>query len=161
MSTGTGVNVSKANTYAVLEKPAGVNVSKASTYTVLEKPAGVNVSKAVVYTVLIPNNSNPPVWPSFTFSSGTVGSPYSQQFDLSPAASPTTYTLDSGTLPPGLALTNVSEDVGQIAGNPTTAGSYTFKLKATNTFGSAVSPLFTIAVSTPSGGGVAAYGWVA
>src|SRR5690348_872833 len=142
MSTGTGLNVSKANTYAVLEKPLALNVSKANTYAVLEKPLALNVSKANIYYVLVSVASNPPVWPVFDFGSGTVNVAYTQKFDLTPAAAPITYTLESGTLPPGTALTS-SGTVGQIAGTPTTKGTYTFTIKATNIYGSATSQLLT------------------
>lgn len=53
MSTGAGVNVSKANAYAALDKSPGENVSKANLYATLEKTAGINVSKAVMYAVVI------------------------------------------------------------------------------------------------------------
>jgi hypothetical protein len=117
---------------------------------VLEKPSGLNVSKANVYIVLTPNNSNPPIWPSFTFSNGVVGLSYSQSFDLTPAAQPTTYTLASGSLPPGLALSNVGADVGEISGTPTAVGTYSFALTAANSFGSALSNTFTITIASPS-----------
>ena len=156
MSTGTGANVSKGLGYAVLDNPAGENVSKALAYVVLDLPPGLNLSKAVAYAILDANNTNPPVWPSFTFASGVVGSAYSQNFDLTPAASPTTYTLQSGTLPPGLSLSNVAGDIGQLSGTPTTAGSYSFTLRATNAYGFADQP-FTLTVSSPSSGGGGAW----
>jgi len=150
VSTGTGANVSKGLGYAVLDNPAGENVSKALAYAVLDLPPGINVSKAVAYAVLDANNTNPPVWPSFTFASGMVGTAYSQQWDLTPAASPTTYTLQSGSLPPGLSLTNVAGDIGQLSGTPTTAGTYSFTLRAANAYGFA-DRAFTLTVVTPSG----------
>jgi hypothetical protein len=55
----TGVNVSKANLYAVLTPPAGVGVSKANLYAALTPPAGVGVSKANLYAVLYPTPSSP------------------------------------------------------------------------------------------------------
>lgn len=155
MSTGTGLNVSKANVYAILTKPAGVNVSKGQAYAILTKPAGVNVSKGQAYAVLTTNNSNPPVWTAFTFSNGFMGQAYSQQWDLSPAAASTTYTLASGSLPTGLSLTNVgglSGDVGSISGTPTVAGTFSFSLTATNSYGSATQA-FSITIVTPSSGG--------
>lgn len=155
MSTGTGLNVSKANVYVVLEKPLALNVSKASTYVVLEKPLALNVSKANAYVVLVPVNSNPPVWPSFTFNNAVLDSTYAQSFDLSPAASPTTYTVKTGTLPPGLALSNVGADVGEISGTPTTTGTYTFTLLATNNYGAQESQQFSITVVKPSSGAAA------
>ena len=52
MSTGTGVNISKANVYAVLTRPTGEYVSKANAYAVLSNPNGANVTKANAYAVL-------------------------------------------------------------------------------------------------------------
>lgn len=143
------LHVSKANAYTVLSKPAGLNVSKSTAYAVLERPAGINVSKANVYAVLMPVVSNPPVWPSFAFVTGVVGSVYTQSWDLAPAASPTTYTLASGTLPPGLSLNNVGADVGSLSGTPTTDGVYTFELLAVNAYGSQ-SKSFTVTIITAS-----------
>jgi hypothetical protein len=69
MSTGTGNNVSKANSYAGLEKPAGNNVSKANSYAGLEKPAGNNVSKVIVYVALEPGI---PLGSQYTLGKGGV-----------------------------------------------------------------------------------------
>lgn len=156
MSTGTGTNVSKGVGYAVLDNPAGENVSKALAYAILDVPPGINVSKVVAYAVLEPVNSNPPVWPSFTFANGMVGLAFSQQWDMSPAASPLTVTLETGSLPPGIAITNPGATLFALAGTPTAAGLYSFRLKATNTYGGQ-SADFTMTV-TASGGN---YGFVA
>ena len=102
----------------------------------------------------------PPVWPSMTFcSDGVVGVSYSQQFDLSPYSGPITFTPPSGTLPPGLSLTNVGGDVGLLSGTPTTPGSYTFTLRATNSYGTA-DKSFTIVISTAAAAG-SSWAWVA
>jgi hypothetical protein len=98
-----------------------------------------------------------PVWPSFTFPPGFVGQTYSCQFDLAPASSPTTYSVVSGSLPPGLVLNNLSADLGSISGIPTLVGSYTFTLEATNAYGVA-DQAFTIVISAAGGGG--SYTWV-
>jgi hypothetical protein len=131
MSTGTGVNVSKANLYAVLGNNVGVNVTKANFYAVFSS------------SLLIA-----PVWPDFTFSNGVVGVAYSQQFDLSPATPPTTYSVVAGSLPTSLSLTSISGDLGSISGTPTVAGTYTFTLRATNSAGTA-DKAFTIVISGP------------
>lgn len=53
MSTGTGINVSKAQIYGVLGKSVGLNVSKALAYAVIQVYGpGINVSKALMYGVL-------------------------------------------------------------------------------------------------------------
>lgn len=120
MSTGTGVNVSKANAYAVLANPPGVNVTKAN-----------------LYAVFSVSNFNLPVWTAFTFAPGVVGVAYSQQWDLTPASPPTTYSVVSGSLPTGLSLTSPSGDIGVLSGIPTATGTFSFTLRATNAFGTA------------------------
>jgi hypothetical protein len=107
--------------------------------------------------------SNPtilaPVWPNFTMPTGVVGVAYSIQWDLKPAYSPTTYTVSSGTLPTGLTLTSPSGDLGVLSGTPTTAGTYTFTLEATNLY-DPVFKTFTFLVVAALGGG-GNFGWVA
>ena len=83
-------------------------------------------SITVIPRVLINDQVPPP---------GTVGAPYSMQLvavmksapdATSNPSSPLTWTIQSGQLPPGLAL---SSD-GMISGSPTTAGQFTFTLLA-------------------------------
>ncbi|MDR1153146.1 MAG: hypothetical protein LBL04_00415, partial [Bacteroidales bacterium] len=88
------------------------------------------------------------VAPTITTTSlpnGTVGAAYSQTLAAT-GDTPITWSIDSGTLPGGLTLTG---DV--ISGTPTTAGTATFTVKATN----GVSPDATKALSiTVTAGGV-------
>jgi hypothetical protein len=105
-------------------------------------------SSSGAYAALSSINVAPPVWPAFTFSPGILGNPFTQDFDLSPAASPTTFTLLSGTLLNGLSLWNVGGDVGRLWGFPVATGTFTFTLRASNAYGTADKP-FTITVSTP------------
>jgi hypothetical protein len=152
MAPPAGVDVSKLVGYGVLAPPAGVDVSKLVGYGVLAPPVGIAVSKLVAYAVLSAINTNPPVWPTISPPIGYVGNAYSLTWGLSPAAPPTTYTLYSGSLPPGLSLNSISADLGSITGTPTTAGSYSFVVTATNAYGKANQPM-TITINNPVGGG--------
>lgn len=151
--TTIGVNASKLVAYATAAPPIGVDTSKLVAYALPAPPVGVSCSKLVAYAVLSATNTNPPVWPSLTFPNGYVSNPYSYTWDLAPAAPPTTYTLNSGSLPPGLSLNSPSADIGSVTGTPTTAGTYTFTLLATNAYGTAVSPTYSITISAPVGAG--------
>jgi hypothetical protein len=137
----------------------GENVSKAIIAEVLTAMPGVNVSKALIVEVLTTGNVAAPVWPSFSFSSGVVGVAYSQDFDLAPAAAPTSYSVVSGALPDGLSLSDVSADVGRISGTPTVANTFTFTLRAANAYGVA-DQAFSLTISAPAGGGAASYVWI-
>ena len=145
-----GVDVSKLISYGALTPPIGVDVSKLISYGALTYPQGVNTSKLITYAVLAAIQS--PIWPSISPPTGYVGNPYFFGWDLSPASAPTTYSLFSGSLPPGLSLNSPSADLGNVSGTPTTVGTYSFVVTATNAYGSANQPM-TIVISFPSGVG--------
>jgi hypothetical protein len=152
-----GVNVTKANVYVVLNQPvagSGVNVSKVNVYAVLDRPKGVNVSKAGAYAVLNQFNTTPPIWSEFAFPTGFLGLAYEQQWDMPTSALTVTYSVVAGSLPPGLTLSAISSNRAKISGIPTALGSYTFTLRATNTYAS-VDKAFTIIIV--SGGGSASF----
>lgn len=80
-----------------------------------------------------------------TLSSSTVGQAYSYQVQSSGGQLPVTYSLVSGSLPPGLSLSST----GLISGTPTTAGSYSFTIRATDscpTGAQSVQRIFSIQV---------------
>ncbi len=79
-------------------------------------------------------------------SGGLVGAGYS----FTPAASgttPITWSIPSGSLPPGLSL---NATTGTISGSPTAAGTYTFTLRATNGAGQA-NQATSISITAPLG----------
>jgi hypothetical protein len=93
MATGTGVNASKVLVYSVLSAMPGVSASKIDLYSVLAPPNDVDVSKVNVYSVLGTAIVQPPIWPGIVLAPGIFGNAYQQDFDLAPAASPTTFTV--------------------------------------------------------------------
>ena len=86
---------------------------------------------------------------------GTVGAAYDFAYTVTGSPAPTV-TLQSGALPPGLAL----DPAGRLTGTPTTAGSFPFTVAATSSAGSAtVSSVLVVApaaVAPAVSGGVAA-----
>ena len=85
-----------------------------------------------------------------------VGQPYSVNLYPAGGTAPYTFTLLSGSLPPGLALSSG----GVISGTPSTAGTYNFTVMAADSAGASAVASFTLPVSaqpltlspTPSGG---------
>jgi hypothetical protein len=65
-----------------------------------------------------------------TASAGTVGAPYSQMFTATGGAGPSTYTwsVASGTLPPGLTLSAA----GVLSGTPTTSGTFSLSVQVSS-----------------------------
>ena len=84
---------------------------------------------------------------------GTVGSALVISLSGAGGVGTFTYTISSGTLPSGLTLDPAT---GQIAGTPTTAGTYTFTVRVTDSNGVYKEVVITITVAsatTPSSSG--------
>jgi hypothetical protein len=103
-----------------------------------------------VYTITI----NPASCPTLTIlpdvlPNAALGSPYSQPITASGSTPDTyTYTVSSGLLPPGLALTPLTPaKTVDLAGTPTTVGNYSFTITATDANGCQVSHAYMILVN--------------
>src|ERR1035437_3990525 len=59
----------------------------------------------------------------------TAGTEYFQAFSAQGGTAPYSFSLASGTLPPGLSLIALT---GELSGTPTTAGTYIFTIQATD-----------------------------
>lgn len=78
-----------------------------------------------------------------TLPNGSVGSSYSKTITASGGTSPYTYTVSSGTLPAGLTLSSG----GVLSGTPSTAGTKTFTVKATDSAGKTGTQSYTVTIS--------------
>lgn len=74
----------------------------------------------------------------------TVNTAYSQPVSAAGGNDPYSYTVSSGTIPPGLTLDSVS---GVISGTPTSVGSFSFNITATDEDGCTGTKLYTIDVN--------------
>ena len=84
----------------------------------------------------------PPEFTDETVASpGTVNTFYD---DGVTATAVTSYSLASGSLPPGIGL---ATNTGRISGTPTVAGSYSFRVSANNSYGSQLTPTLTIVIN--------------
>ncbi len=80
-----------------------------------------------------------------TLPNATLGTPYNQTITATGGTAPYTFAVTSGTLPPGLTLaTN-----GTLSGKPTSAGSFTFTVTATDHGGATGSQAYTLVVPAP------------
>ena len=90
------------------------------------------------------------ICPAITFAppgilTGRIGLAYSWDYHATGGQAPYIYSISSGALPPGLTLSP-----GTISGTPTTEGSYTFTLRATDANGCRGDRQYTLIVACPT-----------
>lgn len=111
-TTSSGANSSNNGTVASQSPAGGTSANSGSTVTI------------TVFTF------NPPVWTdNVIVNTFAVGTAYS---DSVSATNSPSYTISSGSLPAGISINSVT---GAITGTPTTAGIYSFTIRAANSDG--------------------------
>ena len=109
--------------------------------TVTDQPG---VSASATYTLAI--NPPPPVSVAGgTLTSVVVQTPVSLTLSAAGGGPPYTWSLVSGSLPPGLAL----QPSGTLLGTPLLAGPYSFVVRATDTFGGSAAGSFSMTILPP------------
>jgi len=104
------------------------------TYTFTVRAANVTGTSTKQFTITIDGERFPPqITYAPSTATGTEGNWFSTSANSNRAA---TWSIESGTLPPGLSLPSNSTTSGNISGYPTTPGTYTFTIKASNSIGS-------------------------
>ena len=86
-----------------------------------------------------------PIKLSCASSAAQVGSTYSSALNASGGTSPYTFSIATGSLPPGLTL---NASTGAITGTPTTAGSYNYTAEVTDKSGATATSSCTISPIT-------------
>ena len=121
---------------------SGTPSSGSSAFTVrVSDSAGASATGSFAFTIA----------PALTIAacqatSAPVGQAYSATLSASGGAPPYTWTLATGLLPPGLAINAAS---GQIAGTPSTAGSYSFGVKVADQFSASANTICVVTISAP------------
>ncbi len=89
-----------------------------------------------------------------TLAAAVLGTPYSQTITASGGTPPFTFRVSSGALPPGLTLSSTSGTTAVISGTPTTNGSFSFTITATDANGCPGSQTYFLQLPAgPPGGG--------
>jgi len=101
---------------------------------------------------LQPLTINLPSYDGSTLPPAMVGGAYAQGFGVDGGAPPYTWSVASGSLPPGLALTSPyagSDNNSQLSGTPTTAGTFTFTMRVSDYDGQQATQQFSLTVDPP------------
>jgi hypothetical protein len=98
------------------------------------------------YTITIGGGGCPTITLPGSLSGGSVDAAYSQSVAASPAGS-YSYTVTAGSLPPGVTLYNN----GLLFGYPTTSGTFSFTIKATDTNGCTGMQAYTVQITNGAG----------
>jgi hypothetical protein len=87
-----------------------------------------------------------------TLFPGTVGQAFAINFFLSGGAAPYAWSLASGHLPPGLGLQTFASTPrdadNELAGTPTTAGTYTWTMRVTDFYGHTATQQFSLTIQS-------------
>ncbi len=109
-----------------------------ATFTMQVTDANGAIATAPFTLTIAPN----PAITTSTLPPPVLGSPYSIQLTAAGSGGPFTWSLLSGSLPNGLALSGS----GLISGTPTAPGTFTFTLQVTDTLNNSTSVPFTLTV---------------
>lgn len=128
---------------ASLSLPSGVTLSDTTKLSVFNEQ--VNGDKRTDYASALSPIPAPekPAITTTTLSGGKVGEAYSQTLAATGTA-PITWSIASGNLPAGLTLSGDT-----ISGTPTTAGTFTFTVKAGNSVGNDTKELSIVIQAAP------------
>ncbi len=124
--TGTPTTAGSFNFTAQVSDTAKATASQAFSLT-------INAPALLITTTSLPN--------------GTVGTAYSQTLAASGGATPYSWSLAVGSLPPGLSLSSAT---GTISGTPTTAGAVNFTVQVTDSAGNTARQALTLTINPSS-----------
>jgi hypothetical protein len=143
LGTSVGSLSNQTTTSVVYVAPAALSANTTATVT-----ATSVANTTITTTVTITINA------VFEFESaslpvGTVDLPYNGTISTIGATGPFTWIILSGSLPPGLTLSNSDTASVTITGTPTTVGTSTATIQVTDATGTPISRTFTITVNPP------------
>ena len=98
-------------------------------------------------SVAVANIAPPPQITTSSLQTGILGVVYSQRLSASGGSPPYSWSLSSGSLPPGLSL---NSSTGMILGTPTQLGTFPFIAQVTDSIGGVGSKMFSMTINAPA-----------
>jgi subtilisin family serine protease len=89
---------------------------------------------------------------------GTAGQAYSQSVTATGGTTPYSWSVVSGSLPPGLSLSPTGTPSATLSGTPTTAGTYNFTVQVTDNAAATDTQALSVTVSPPGPTSAPAFG---
>ncbi|MBC3411723.1 autotransporter domain-containing protein [Pseudomonas sp. SWRI51] len=144
---------------AISSNPTHGTAVASGTSVTYTPAAGYSGSDSFSYTATGPGGTSPPATVTVTVSAPTLvlapasaslpdaslNTAYTQAFTVSGGATPYTFAVTSGALPPGLSLNAAS---GMLSGTPTTAATSSFTITATDSNSATGSGNYTLQVQS-------------
>lgn len=143
---GVGALSSITKTTVVYTAPAsGVTGTTTPTITATAKYTSTDISTQTSTATMVVLGT-PVIVPPVVFP-GNVGSAYGQGLVVSGGKAPFKWEQGTGTLPPGITLgTTSTTSITSFSGTPTTAGTYTFQVKVTDSNTPAISTTISVTI---------------
>ncbi|MBV4533714.1 autotransporter domain-containing protein [Pseudomonas sp. SWRI107] len=141
-STATHGTASASGTTITYTPAPGFSGSDSFSYTATG-PGGTSAPAMVTVTVTAPTLALSPA--SASLPDASLNTAYTQAFTVSGGATPYTFAVTSGALPPGLSLNAAS---GMLSGTPTTAATSSFTITATDSNSATGSGNYTLQVQS-------------
>jgi uncharacterized protein (TIGR03437 family) len=139
-------------------------IATAHTATVQVSNSQGGTSNSANFPVNAGNGTSLTIITASPLPGGTAGSQYSQALNATGGATPyKSWTVISGSLPPGISLTTLGGVLtALLTGTPTASGTFTFTVQVTDSAGVTAAKQFnlTIGGSTPTGPAISAKGIV-
>lgn len=124
---------------AVLNRPLGVR-ARLTSFSLSSSTGSATDGEVEDYLVTVVCPTLSITTPALT--TWYLGAPASQTFSATGGTAPYTWTLDSGSLPPGLTLT----PAGTLSGTPSAVGIFAFTLRSTDAYGCSVTRNYTATI---------------
>ena len=141
--SGGGTLISPTTTSVIYEAPASLptNTTVSVTATSVANTGITAVLSITVNAVLTITTPSLPV--------GALGVPYSTVINAGGSTGPFIWALKTGSLPPGLTLSQSVSDSVVISGTPTALGTTSFTVQVTDSTGTVASQALSITINKP------------